>query len=217
MSAVEIALQTYGYHLTPLIAEEKWVAVNMQNYIGTDEDIHRGILFANPKECESFLAKGQLTVTEFIRHHNTLATSGLWEWTDPDFESALQTTVGDKFFNHMGKLDMEKLNDLVATSLKQNVKYFDYPTECKLRKLLQKEKVDGWEGRDAREHLRSQREFYKKWGKNLFGEIMIEAPGDDTPRENTTETVVMTVSSQATRHYAEIFWVVCGMIIFLVY
>lgn len=212
MSAMEITLQTSVYHPTRLIAEEKWVAVNMQNYTGKDDDIHGGMLFANPKECESFLAKGQLTTTEFIRHHNTLASSGLWEWTDPDFESALQRTVGDKFFHHMGNLDGEKLNDLVATSLKQNVKYFDYLTECKLRKLLEKEKVDGWEGRDAREYLRSQREFYKKWGKNLFGEIV-----DGIPTENTTEAVVMTVASQATRHYSEIFCVVWGMIIYLVY
>ena len=82
---------------------------------------------------------------------------------------------------------------------------------------MEKEKVDGWEGRDAREHLRSLREFYKKWGKNLFGEIAMEVLGDDTPMQNTAEVVVMTVASQATRHYSEIFWVVWGILFFVVY
>jgi len=113
----------------------------------------------------------------------------------------------------MSKLDMDSLNDLVDTSLKQKVKYFDYPTECKLRKLLHNEHGDGHDGQDAREHLRSHREFYKEWAKSLFGDVQFAPPVIVFP--NVTEAVEMTATSNAIRCTSEIFGLVCGIIIYI--
>jgi hypothetical protein len=65
--------------------------------------------------------------------------TALGNGTNPEFESLLRLrpTFGQKFFNKMSKLDMDTLNDLVDAFLKQKMKSFDYPTECKLRKTIE--------------------------------------------------------------------------------
>lgn len=184
----------------------------MQNYTGSAEEVKAGTLFASPPECHNFLAKGQITVTEFIRHHSSLAYAGLWKWTDPQFETALKDTVGIKYFRLMAKIDMKNLNDLVSSSLRQNVKYLDYSTECKLRKLLQKEKIYGPDGRMAREELNNHREFYNEWGKLLFGESkMMEVEAELLVTATSSPTATPTaVPSSAAERLCGVIWVVIG-------
>jgi hypothetical protein len=197
---------------TLLTADEKWVPVNMQNYTGSEEEVKAGTLFANPPECHDFLSNGQITVTEFIRHHTSLAYAGLWKWTDPQFENALKDTVGIKYFKLMAKIDMKNLNDLVSSSLRQRVRYLDYPTECKLRKLLQKEKNYGPEGRMAREELNNHREFYNEWGRLLFGESkMMEVEAEALVATTSSPTVTPTaVTSSAAERLWGMLWIVIG-------
>jgi hypothetical protein len=206
---------------TVLMVDEKWVSVNMQNYTGNDGHVSVSTLFAHPSECHKFLANGQLTVAEFIRHHNTLAYAGLWKWTDPQFENALQNTVGPKYFKLMAKLDMKKLNELVSSSLKQKVQFLDYPTECRLKKLLEKEKDYGPDGRTAREELNNHREFYNEWGRLLFGgsamkeqEEEIATPAAVTANPTAAATAT-TVASIAAERLHGVLWIVIGSLLYL--
>jgi len=145
-----------------LTADEKWNSPQPGSHI----------LYANPAECQTFLGSGELTVTEFIRTHNSLASKGYVNWTDPQFHGTLTRTVGQRFFHHMANLNLGYLNDLVTASRKEKIQYLDYSTECKLRRLLDKEERDSW----AREQLRRHREFYKKWEKELFSDHVFEVP-----------------------------------------
>jgi hypothetical protein len=209
---MEITLQTLPICSSEmLIIEEKWVVVDMQKYKGDDAQITGKSLFANPSVCHTFLENRQITVSEYIRHHNTLATNGLWPWTDEDFETALKTTVGKIYFHHMGRLDLHNLEDLVSTALTKKVKYLDYPTECKLRKLLDKEHREGF----GREDLRNHREFYRAWGELLFGDIEIEMPSIQVVN-STSETVTLSATSQATRRYEGVFWICAAILVYLV-
>jgi hypothetical protein len=192
----------------------------MQNYTGNDRHVSVSTLFAHPSECHDFLAKGQLTVTEFIQHHNTLAYAGLWKWTDPQFEIALQNTVGQKYFKLMAKLDMKKLNDLVSSSLKQKVRFLDYSTECRLKKLLEKEKDYGPDGRTAREELNNHREFYNEWGRLLFGDSAMKEKEEETAAPAVTAnptvgTTATTATSNAAERFCGVLWIVIGSIYYL--
>lgn len=166
MSKVEIALQRYTCWSFELTAEEKWNVIEPGSRV----------LYANPEECQKFLGSGEMTTSEFIRTHNTLTDNGFINWTDPAFHETLRGTVGQRFFHHMANLNMDHLDDLVAASLKQKVRYLDYGTECKLRRLLDNEKSDDANGVWAREHLRRHRDFYKKWETELFGDHVFQVP-----------------------------------------
>lgn len=198
------------------MTEEKWVVVDMQKYSGNDPEITDKTLFANPSQCQAFLINGQISVSEYIRHHNNLAASGLWPWTDEDFELALQGTVGKMYFHHMGNLDWENLEDLVTTSLPRKMKYLDYPTECKLRKLLDKEHRDGDEGLQGREDLRNLREFYKAWGGMLFGDLEISMPIIH-PTNETSEGVVMNAVSQGSRQHQPITLILSASLVYVIF
>jgi hypothetical protein len=215
---VRLGNYTADVHLSltahELIAEEKWVAVDTRKYSGNDPEITGKTLFANPSVCHSFLVNGQITVSEYIRHHNTLAANGLWPWTDEDFEMALQITVGKVYFHHMGNLDLANLQDLVKTSSTRKWKYLDYPTECKLRKLVDKEHRDGMEGLQGRADLRNHREFYQAWGEMLFGDIVIEMPRIDI-HNNTSEGVVKTSTSPAFGRDQGMSWTLCAILVYL--
>jgi len=202
-----------------LMEEEKWRPVDMQKYSGNDPEITGKTLFANPYECRSFLINGQISVSEYIRHHNTLAANGLWPWTDEDFELALHLNVGKVYFHHMGNLNWANLEDLVTTSLTAKIKYLDYPTECKLRKLLDKEHRDGDDGLRGREDLRNHREFYKAWGEMLFGDLEIEIPTAIQAFVNeTSEGMVMTATSQGSkRHHREALIVLASLVYLLIH
>jgi hypothetical protein len=63
--------------------------------------------------------------------------TALGNGTNPGIESLLRPTFGHKLFNKMSKLDKDTLNDLVDAFLKQKMKSFDYPMECKLRKTIE--------------------------------------------------------------------------------
>ena len=182
----------------------------MQNYTGTDPEVNSRSLFAQPSQCASFMGNGQLAVTEFIRHHNTLAHVGLLEWTDPEFENTLRTIVGYKFFHLMGQLDMDSLNELVETSLKQKLRYLDYPTECNLRRLLERENKEGhYQQYDAQEHLRAHREFYKRWEIILFGNMQ----NPKAQYENPVDAVDKTATSKAARKSNGICGLLFGIVI----
>lgn len=189
--------------------------VDMRKYSGNDPEITDKTLFANPSQCQAFLINGQIFVSEYIRHHNNLAASGLWAWTDEDFELALQVTVGKNYFHHMGNLDWENLEDLVTTSLPRKMKYLDYPTECKLRKLLDKEHRDGDDGLQGREDLRNHREFYKAWGEMLFGDLEIEMPVIH-PTNETSEGVVMNAVSQGSRQHQHITLILLASLVYMI-
>jgi len=214
MCALETTLQTFISVLPQLMADEKWVAVDMRKYSGNDLEITGKTLFANPSVCHSFLVNGQITVSEYIRHHNTLALNGLWPRTDEDFEMALQITVGKVYFHHMGNLDLANLEDLVHTPSTRKMKYLDYPTECKLRKLLDREHRDGVEGLQGRADLRNHREFYKAWGEMLFGDIVIEMPRIDI-HQNASEGVVMTATGRASGQHQGISWTLCAILVYM--
>ena len=211
---MEVTLQTFIPQSQSLTTGEKWVAVDMAKYTGKNPEITGKTLFANPSVCHFFLLNGQITVSEYIRHHNTVAANGLWPWTDDEFEIALRTTVGRAYFHHMGHLNLANLEDLVTNSLTQKIKYLDYPTECKLRKLLDKEHRDGAEGLREPEDLRNHREFYKAWGEMLFGGIEIERPVAKI-ENNTAEGDLMKPVSQASGRRRGILWKIFTIFLFL--
>ena len=124
------------------------------------------------------MTHGQITVAEYIRHQHTLAENGLWRWTDVSLEEGLKRSVGRKYFDAMANLNETTLDGLVKMEPKQQIRYLDYPTECKLRKLLKNAQMDGAEGEDARNELNKHKEFYRKWGIALFGQSTVEKEAD---------------------------------------
>lgn len=205
--------------LLAYVAVEKWVPVNMEQYTGKDNSINAQIYFARPEECHSFLERGLLSVTEFIRHHNTLAYNGLWSWTDPDVEKVLQTTVGRKFFNYMGNLNMDNLNEMVAADLTKTEQYLDYPTECKLRRLLAREQDHGQQGKDAREQLRNYREFYSGWDNTLFRNLTLEteksAPVATAAASSNSTQAVKATSAASYLKLDRLWWSLSGILLLM--
>jgi hypothetical protein len=180
----------------------------MQQYSGTDKSVSSQTYFAPPSECVEFLERGELATTQFIRHYTNLAYNGLWTWTDPDLEQILQTTVGRKFFNYMGNLNMTYLDKMVALDLKTKIQYLDYPTECKLRNLLKREREHGDYGREAREKLRNYREFYTGWGQILFKNMPLEHEAASTISSDAITNVTQPTSatSSASSFTSDNFW-----------
>lgn len=160
-----------------------------------------------------------MTVTEFIRTHNTLADKGFVNWTDPAFHRTLKGTVGQRFFHHMANLNIEYLDDLVTASREQKVQYLDYGTECKLRRLLDKEKGDkgdigsnSW----AKEHLQLHREFYKKWERELFGDHVFQVPGPTQAKGQNGESQTATADKSASRPLrCNMYAIFLGIIIYM--
>jgi hypothetical protein len=100
--------------------------------------------------------------------------------------------------------------------LPHKMKYLDYPTECKLRKLLDKEHRDGDEGLQGREDLRNLREFYKAWGGMLFGDLEISMPIIH-PTNETSEGVVMNAVSQGSRQHQPITLILSASLVYVIF
>jgi len=186
----------------------------MQQYKGDDEDVNYGTYFAPPSTCQTFLERGEISATQFIRHCSSLAYDGLWSWTDPDIDKPLQTVVGRKLFDLIGDLNTANLNKLVALDLKKKVQYLDYPTECKLRNLLRREQEESAYGRDARESLRYYRGFYGGWGQLLFKDQPVQEDEIATVTaavlsvSNATQTANLTSGAESLKHGS--FWLSLG-------
>jgi hypothetical protein len=192
---------------------EKWVPVNITAYIGNDSDVQPSTFFAHPSECRDFLKTGQLTITQYLRHYISLAYAGLWTWTDPDIRQSLRKDVGKRLFEALGSLDMDGLNSWVSYSKRPTVpiKVFDYATECRLRKLLQKEQEWGKEGDKARDQLMRFRGFYGGWKGLLFDGYVDEDEEAKKP-EDEAKTLAK-VKSSANQHTTKPYWLVLSCLL----
>jgi len=114
----------------------------------------------------------------------------------------------------MANLNLGYLDDLVIASRKEKIQYLDYSTECKLRRLLDKEERDSW----AKEHLRRHREFYKKWEKELFSDHVFEVP-TLTPAigQSLEATTTMSLQSSGWLLRWNLYAVVSGIIMCIVF
>jgi hypothetical protein len=174
------------------------------------------IFYANPEECQKFLGNGEMTVTEFIRAHNTLADNGFINWNNSEFHETLRGTVGQRFFHHMANLDIDYLDALVTPPAKQKVKYLDYATECKLRRMLDKEAGGDPKGGWARDHLRRHREFYGKWEKALFGDHVFHVPAPPpTAQHNAESTTAGDAKSLGCSLRCNVYAIFAGIIIYV--
>jgi hypothetical protein len=155
-------------------------------------------------------------VTEFIRTHNTLADMNLVDWSDPNFHETLRGTVGQRFFHYMANLNVDYLDTLVSASRKQKIRYLDYGTECKLRRLLNKEQGGGQNGVGASEHLKRHRDFYKNWEKELFGDQVVQIPAPPPTVPQNAELEKMTVAkSSGWLVRGNMYAIVLGIIIYV--
>jgi hypothetical protein len=189
-----------------LTAGDKWNAVDPSSQI----------FYANPEECQKFLGNGEMTVTEFIRAHNTLAHNGFINWNNSEFHETLRGTVGQKFFHHMANLDMDYLEALATPPAKQKVKYLDYGTECKLRRMLDKEAGGDRNGGWARDHLRRHREFYGKWEKALFGDHVFQVPAlPPTVQHEAESRTEAKVKGLGVSLRCNIYAIISGIIIYV--
>lgn len=187
---------------------QKWVSVNITAYTGNDSDVQSSTFFAHPSECRNFLKNGQLSIAQYLRHYISLAYVDLWAWTDPDVTKSLRKDVGKEFFETLGGLDMDGLNSWVSYSSRSNVtiKVFDYATECRLRKLLQREREWGEEGERARDQLMRFRGFYGGWKGLLFDDYVDEE--EETKKLEEDPKTLAKVKSSATRSTTKAYWMI---------
>jgi hypothetical protein len=157
-----------------------------------------------------------MTVTEFIRAHNTLADKGFIKWNNSEFHETLRGTVGQRFFHHMANLNVDYLDALAITPAKDKVKYLDYATECKLRRLLDKEAVGDPKGGWTRDHLTRHREFYAKWEKALFGDHVFHVPAPPPTAQHSAEsTTAGDAKSLGFSLRCNIYAIISGIIIYV--
>jgi hypothetical protein len=160
------------------------------------------------------MARGRITVLQYIKHRNLLLSNGLW-LDNYQCDDDLRNTIGPRFFYLMANLDRKNFNELISASLKQQVQYMDYKEQCRFNRLLDKEKDDGPVGVDARETLRLEREYYRSWKDYLYGsDYTFKEETQSTESQSNTSTSTTGATSGGATQRACSFWAVFGSVIY---
>ena len=110
---------------------------------------------------------------------------------------------------------MDGLNSWVSYSSRFNVtiKVFDYATECRLRKLLQREWEWGKDGERARHQLMRFRGFYGGWKDLLFDDYVDEE--EEAKKLEEDPKTLAKVKSSATRSTTKAYWIILSSLLCL--
>jgi hypothetical protein len=189
----------------------------MRDYTGNDPAVNSGSYFALPSECHRFLAKGGITTFQYFIHRNKLIAGGLWR-SEYEMDAALKNTIGGKFFHLMANLDINNFRELVSMNMnaKQTVNFMDYPEECRLRKLLEKEKDDGLDAVHARKVLGEERAYYRNWKDRLFGvNYTFKEEKPSTVETVTQNGTLVSATSGGGRNRVTSIGIFVGIVIYL--